>query len=199
MTFAGARVSLQISRRNLLVLGFALLVTLGGAALLLYGLPVAEASGAPDRLPIAANAPAVPAAPPVSATDVNENFRRAVRSELARNEDVRPLPHPVAADKPAASPTPLPVPGGTAEVALVVATAGSPLNVRARPGMAAPVIGSLQPGTRLRGIGVNADGEWLLVHIPRTSEPGWVFAGLVEVTAGDVAALRRMEVQHREE
>ncbi|MDW8268716.1 MAG: transglycosylase domain-containing protein [Anaerolineae bacterium] len=67
----------------------------------------------------------------------------------------------------------------------------SNLNVRARPGRGAPVLGVLRPGqvALVRGGPQEADGEsWLEIRIPETGLTGWVAAALVHGLLPESAA-----------
>ncbi len=70
----------------------------------------------------------------------------------------------------------------------VTVSAESTINVRARPGTNAPVVGGLPSNTTVTSHGRNADGDWLRVRLPNNGEIGWVFADLVSVT-GDASLL----------
>ncbi len=184
--------NLRLSRRIIILIGGSLVVVLVSVNLLLHynvfapGLR-SDAAG----LPVLASSPTGAAGLPAGPHDVDENYRRAVTSQLAQISEEDGLS--------ASSPTPdiktPPAPRQATphqEVSVTVNTVDVPLNVRAQPGTSAPVIGSLAPGTPLTAIGLHSEGDWILVHIPNRGEPGWVFAGLVRVTAGDLSTLRQI-------
>ncbi|MBI2760476.1 MAG: SH3 domain-containing protein [Chloroflexi bacterium] len=58
--------------------------------------------------------------------------------------------------------------------------AGTAVNVRSGPGTDFPPISALQPGGTARVVGRNADASWLRIEL--AEGPGWVSAGVVEVT-----------------
>ncbi len=185
----------RIGRRTVVVVGCALVAVLISTTLLMYYdvfTPVPLPDAADIRIPtLAASRPAadrLPAGPLV----VDANYKRAVASQLAQIGEREGIPRSVPASTAEQPPMRRPaVP--TPEVTVAVDTVDVPLNVRAQPGISAPVIGSLAPGTSLAAIGRNRDGSWILAHIPHREEPGWIFAGLVRVTAGDLATLRQVE------
>ncbi len=186
----------SVGRRTVVIGGSALVAVLLGTNLLLYYnvfAPVSLPDAAEIRIPALASPRPAAAGPPAGPQAVDANYRRAVTSQLAQisADQQRMLgitPTPVAPKL--LSPTPVrPVPA----VTLVVNTAGVPLNVRAQPGTSAPVIGSLAPGTPLAAVGINPQGDWILAHIPNQGEPGWIFAGLVRVTAGALSTLPQID------
>ena len=171
-----------------LVYGGGLVVVLLCASILLYfnlwGQAPPEAATVVDlSLPLLTPAPAggdgLAADPPDPAID--EAYRRAVDVQM---EDLATR----QADAPAV-PTPRPRNIPQTHVELEVITSGANLNVRAAPGTQAPVISSVAPGTRLRAVAINAEGTWIQAHVPQLTEPGWLFAGLVQVVAGNLATL----------
>ncbi len=117
---------------------------------------------------------------------VDASYRRAVQVQMADFIAHRQDAHPAALE-PAHTPA---VAHNLQEiVALEVITQGASLNVRSAPGTQAPVVASVAPGTRLRALAINPEGTWIQAHVPQLGEPGWVFAGLVQVVAGSLAAL----------
>ncbi len=193
------RADFPIGRRTVIAIGGSLVAVLIGTNLLMYYnafAPVQLPAAADMRIPTIASPHPGTDGPPAGPHAVDENYRRAVTSQLAQisTEDGMSTPTPEA-PKPSKPRPVAPVPA----VTLAVNTVDVPLNVRAQPGTSAPVIGSLAPGTSLAALGRNNDGSWILVHIPNLGEPGWVFAGLVQVTAGDLSTLRPVETDRQQE
>ena len=195
------RVGFQIGRRTVVILSCALMVVLISTNLLMYYnvfTPV-QLSGAGDiRIPAVAATPVPAAGPPAGPHTVDENYKRAVTSQLAQISEEKGLPGSTLTPVFEEPPTPVPAMPDR-EVTLAVNTVDAPLNVRARPGTSAPVIGSLAPNTPLTAIAVNTEGGWILAHIPNLGEPGWVFAGLVRVTSGDLSTLRQVVPEPEQE
>ena len=189
------RVGFQIGRRTVVILSCALVIVLISTNLLMYYnvfTPV-QLSGAGDiRIPSVAATPVPATEPPAGPHTVDKNYKRAVTSQLAQISEEDSLPGPTLTPVFEKPPTPGPKMPAR-QVTLSVNTVDAPLNVRARPGTSAPVIGSLAPGTPLTAIAINAEGSWILAHIPNLGEPGWVFAGLVRVTSGDLSTLRQVD------
>ena len=193
------RAGFPSGRRTVIMVGGSLVAILIGTNLLMYYnvfAPVQLPDAADMRIPAIASPRPATDGPPVGPHAVDENYRRAVTSQLTQisKEDGKSTPVPEAEKPPMPRPV-APAPG----VTLAVNTVDVPLNVRAQPGTSAPVIGSLAPGTSLAAIGLNSDGSWILAHIPNLGEPGWVFAGLVQVTAGDLSTLRLVETALQQE
>jgi uncharacterized protein YgiM (DUF1202 family) len=67
-------------------------------------------------------------------------------------------------------PAPTPAYGSTAPIAVYSVT--TPLHVRAAPTVNAPIIGTLQPGTRVQPLGPPQEGVWVEVRTPAGT--GWV-------------------------
>ncbi len=59
------------------------------------------------------------------------------------------------------------------------------VNVRAAPDTKAKITGKLKEGDEITLIGKNNDGQWYQAIIAGLTEPGWVFAELVEIVSGD--------------
>ncbi len=167
------------------VYGGGLVVVLLCVSILLYvnlwGKPARDTADVLDLdLPLVIPESADPAAagPAQSDPDLDEAYWRAVNVQM---QDL--AARPTVSSTPSVSSTPV------SPVELEVITAGASLNVRTAPGTQAPVIGSVAPGTQLRAVAINGAGTWILAHVPHLTEPGWVFAGLVQVVAGNLAAL----------
>ena len=191
----------HVSSRTVFIVSCSLVFVLISTSLLLYfnsSSTLGVSFGAVILEPTAVTPHSDAQGQPAGLQAVDENFRRAVSSQLAQIEmatgKIVPTPIP-AVEKPPLSPSKVSV----QPVTLVVNTVGAPLNVRAQPGISAPVIGSLAPNTTLTAIGLHADGEWILAHVPELGEPGWVFAGLVRVTSGNLAVLRLVDTELQEE
>lgn len=191
----------KVNPKTIFIIICSLIIVLIGTGLLIYYEPGTLApapSGAKELKTSAVDALSDGHGLAAGLQVVDENFKRAVSSQLAQIKPIpqmsAPAPTPLEAEPPVSFQH-----VSAAPVTLAVHTVGAPLNLRARPGTSTAVIGSLAPDTALTGIALSADGEWILVHVPGSGEPGWVFAGLVRVTAGDLSALRQVGPESQKE
>ena len=99
-----------------------------------------------------------------------------------------PAPDPAIEADAAAAPVVEP----TAEPVLPLARTNSAANVRRAPGTDHPIAFWLHAGDQVTVAGRNAEGTWLLIaHDNRAGETrvGWIFAGLTDLPADQLAAL----------
>jgi uncharacterized protein YgiM (DUF1202 family) len=91
-----------------------------------------------------------------------------------------PTSTPTATPTATATPTLL-APGDTGLFGVI--TANQTVNVRSGPGTAFGVIGTLEPGERVRVFGPNGDGTWIEVEL-NPGRTGWVAEFLIRVEGG---------------
>lgn len=163
---------IQISIRTLVVT-LVLLVLAVAAPFLAAFLP----QSTPQAAAADPAAPAVqelvldrPRPTPTKAASTRTLLERAVRAELEQLQG-----------RDAAAPL------STETVRVRVATNGPNLNLRAAPGLEAPVLGGVPNGQEVTAVARDAESAWL--RVTWNGLEGWLFAGLTQVVQGDPNAL----------
>lgn len=90
--------------------------------------------------------------------------------------------------------TPNPAGTGTAVSTSLPITVTNPgtssINLHSSSSLTSPIIGKLDVGAAATAIGKSADGDWLLIQIPKQSgKTAWVYTSLVNFYSGDINSL----------
>lgn len=108
--------------------------------------------------------------------------------ELATLAGVTLQPNPTSGTPPTAAAQPAVT--STPAVATITNPGPNALNLHVSPSLTAQSIGVLDANLSTTAIGKSADGEFLLVQVPnQAGKTAWVYASLVQFTAGEQGAL----------
>ncbi len=110
-----------------------------------------------------------------------------------------PHPHPTPTAPPTETPTapptealttPIPTSTATATPLLLTVVTQTNLVLRAGPGLDAPRITSLTPGTQALVVARNAAGDWAEIEVVSSLQRGWVYAAPSHVRlSGDLSSV----------